>query len=151
MLNPQYVYYLAIGAVVLMEAGCGLFGRRCFGRMAYVLGAAFAASYAGYAMGQYLPAVQLVVHIAGFALGMVIARGLAGHVIAGIFFPMVTVDALRLWELVSPMTWWWAIYYMAMAQLVALGMGAEFHPLGRAIRRLSAELHARFERSMGWI
>lgn len=80
---------------------------------------------------------------------MIVARGGVGLLAAGLFFPMAMAGAMNMLGLISDVTWWWTLFYIACAQLATLGAGANFHPVGRAIRRWSSEVHNHFER-LAW-
>lgn len=96
-----------------------------------------------------MPTAQLALHCLGLVFGIVVARGVVGHLAASLFFPMAMIDGLAMLGVLTDAQWWWALFYLATAQLAALGAGANFHPLGRAIRRWSSEAHQRFER-LAW-
>lgn len=157
MHSPQYVYYLAIVIMAMAEAVLRARGREAFGRMAWVLVAVFAVSFAAYKLAPglgfdpsdpdsiYMPWAQLGVHALGFLVGMMVCRHLPGHIAAAIFLPMASVDLFRIVGLISASSWWWAIYYLALAQFLTLAMGADLHPLGRWIRARAAKIIDRLE------
>jgi hypothetical protein len=152
MQSPQYVYYLAICIMAITEAVLRARGREAFGRMAWVLVAAFAASFTAYQIGSalgfdlraanstYMPKAQIGIHALGFIVGLAISRHLPGHLSAATFLPMVTIDLARIVGLVSAADWWWAIYYLALVQFLTLAVGADLHPLGRWVRAWAARI-----------
>jgi hypothetical protein len=149
MARPEVFYAVALCIVMAMEAGFRARGRDAFGPMAWVLGGNFIAAYLAYFSGVDLPAAQLILHCLCLVIGMGVARGVVGHLCASLFLPMSMVDVTHLLGLISGATWWWALFYMACAQLVLLGMGSNLHPLGRSIRRWSESVHQHFSRAVG--
>jgi len=142
---PPHIFYLCI--LLMCIAAESVFiacGRPSFGRLLWIVSAVVGWSYAALWLGYNLPTSQLWAHVAAFAIGIPIARGLASHICAGLFFPMLTIDALKVAGVIDPTTWWWAIFYLACAQLIAIGLGADFHPIGKAIRKMAEEMHCWF-------
>ena len=149
MQHPEAFYALAVGVAVATEAGFRVMRRDAFGPVVWVIAGVVALSWCAYWSGMDLPRAQLVLHCLGLVLGMVVARGFVGHVSAGLFFPMAMIDGLAILKGLTPAQWWWALFYIAVAQLIALGAGADFHPVGRSIRAWSDRVHQRFER-LAW-
>jgi hypothetical protein len=135
MQSPQHLYYAAIVIMAIAEA---------VSFAAYQAGAAYGLDMRAHD-SRFMPAVQLIVHAAAFVIGMAVSRQLPGHVAAAIFLPMVSVDLIRLVGLISAVTWWWAIYYLALAQFLTLAAGADLHPLGRWVRARAAHIADRLE------
>lgn len=143
---PPHIFYLCILlAFVAAESVFIACRRASFGRLLWVVSAVIGWSYVALWLGCDLPMSQLYAHVAAFALGMPIARGIASHICAGLFFPMLTIDALEIAGVINMPTWWWAIFYLACAQLVAIGAGANFHPIGKAFRKLEQDMHRWFQ------
>lgn len=139
---PPHIFYLCVLlSFVAAESALIAFGRASFGRLLWIVSAVIGWSYAALWLGYDLPTSQGVAHALAFCLGMTIARGLTSHICAGLFFPMLTIDGLEMLGIIDRTTWWWAIFYLACAQLIAIGAGANFHPIGKAIRKAAAEMH----------
>lgn len=70
-----------------------------------------------------LPQVRtyLVLHIVAFASCARLARTLDGRLAASLFFPMAVFDAIKMMGGMTELTWWWATFFAAMAQLGILG------------------------------
>jgi hypothetical protein len=151
MQHPEYVYYMAIGLMATAEGVSRVLHRDLFGRVVWVLLAVFVASYAAYALGAAMPRAQLAFHVLGFIVGLAASKHLPGHIAAALFLPMVSVDLARIAELISAANWWWAIYYLALGQLVVLGVGSSAHRLGRWFRAWAARAIAGMEmRAHAW-
>lgn len=149
MNNPHLFYAAAVVLACVIEAGGYLYRRDAFGPVVWVVAAVTALAYVALWTGASLPAAQLALHCGGLIVAMTMARGIVGICAAGLYFPMAMAGAMHLLDLITPVTWWWALFYLACAQLVVLGAGANFHPLGRALRRWSSEVYTRFER-LAW-
>lgn len=148
-MRPDLFYAAAVALACVIEAGSYLFRRDAFGPVVWVIAAVTGLAYVALWSGADLPMTQLALHCGGLIVAAMVARGIVGLLAAGLYFPMAMAGAMHTLSLISPVTWWWALFYIACAQLVILGAGANFHPLGRAIRRLSSEAHQRFER-LAW-
>jgi hypothetical protein len=155
--GPEHVYYIAIAIMAIAEGVLRARGGQAFGRMVWVLATVFAVSFSAYQFGlwlgldmrgpeiKFMPSVQFGLHALGFMAGLAVSRHLPGHIAAAIFLPMASVDLIRIVGMISAATWWWAIYYLALAQFLALTMGADLHPLGRWIRARAARFVDRLE------
>lgn len=149
MENPHLFYAAAVALACVIEGGGYLCRRDAFGPVVWVIAGITALAYVGLWIGADLPMVQMALHCGGLIVAMTVARGIIGLMAAGLYFPMAMAGAMHTLGLIGPVTWWWTLFYIACAQLVILGAGANFHPLGRAIRRWSSEAHQRFER-LAW-
>lgn len=142
MENPQFLYYLALGLMVLAETvRPGAFGK-VLGGVAGV----FLLSFAAYAYGMrqgwdieaydsyWMPSVQIGLRLAGFVFAIAVARNPVEHFTAALFVAMACVDALRLFDVLWAITWYRAIFFLSFAQLVTIAATADFHPIGRAVR-----------------
>jgi hypothetical protein len=149
MQYPHLFYAAAVVLACVIEAVGYLRRRDAVGPVVWVIAAVTGLAYVGLWAGANLPMTQMALHCGGLIVAMTVARGIIGLLTAGLYFPMAMAGAMHTLGLISPATWWWALFYIACAQLAILGAGANFHPLGRAIRRWSSEAHQRFER-LAW-
>lgn len=149
MERPDLFYAAAVALACAIEAGGYLFRRDAFGPVVWVVAAVTGLAYVALWTGANLPATQLALHCGGLIVAMTVARGVVGLLAAALYFPMAMAGAMHLLGLINPVTWWWTLFYIACAQLAILGAGANFHPVGRAIRRWSSEMHNHFER-LAW-
>lgn len=138
---PQDFYLATLALFAGCELVCQLRGRGAFGRLLWVVLAVTAWGYLCLYTGIDLPVGQLISHAIAFPVGMTLARGIPSHCCAGLYFPMLTVDALCVAHAIDPATWWWSLFYLACAQLIAIGAGSELHRLGKWLRRLSGQIH----------
>lgn len=148
MAHPEIFYAAAVILFAAVEGISRVRGHIAFGNLIWVLLGVLCLSYAAYWTGLDLPASQMVIHSVALLIGFGVARGI-GHFTASLFLPMALLGGLEVWGKVSPVTWWWGLFYMACAQLILVGMGANFHPLGRSLRKWAAEIHRHFNRLAG--
>ncbi len=144
MIHPQYLFYAAILAMALVE----LLRVRSFGPVIWVIQAVFAVSFAACNLGFQVAPIQMVLHGAAFVASLLIANRITDQFAGSLFLPMCTIDIMCVKGWASPYDWWWAIYYLAFAQLAVLAVSADLHPLGCWIRAWAERTWLSMEKRM---
>lgn len=152
MLCPENLYIAALSLTAAVEwvffvtRIFGATSRHAFGRVTWVIVAVAVSTYCADRLGMNLPAAQLALHSLAFIAGLIASRNLPGHIATAIFLPLASVDLCQIAGMVTPLNWWWAVWMLAMGQLIVLGAGADFHPIGKAMRAWGQRMTHWYER-----
>lgn len=158
----EFTYYLLLGLMMLLEA----LRPGTFGRPLIVIVGTFFLSLTVYIYGvqngldleaynsMWMPGKQVWFRLGAFLLVIVLARRPLEHFVAVMFIAMATIDLLRLLDVLWAVTWWEAIFWCSIIQLLIVIGISEIHSVGRSLQAVSQRILKTFEMRvgrLGWV
>lgn len=153
----EFAYYLLLGLMMLLEA----LRPSTFGRPLLVIVVTFFLSLTVYIYGvqsgfdleaynsMWMPGKQIWFRLGAFLLVVALARRPMEHFVGVMFIAMATIGLLRLLDVLWAVTWWEAIFWCSIIQLLIVIGISEIHSVGRSLQAVSQRILKTFEMRVG--
>lgn len=130
MSHPEFIYWALVALLALPSS--------LFSRVAAVVVLVRLLSQIAWQAGLPEPETQIVIYGIAFFVSLAVADKFASFLSAAIFFPLAVSATYEVSGGLSDVQAYWAIYWLAVAQTLALPFGVEWMPVFRAISRMEA-------------
>jgi hypothetical protein len=127
-MDPVHIYWVMMATVALPCAIVSIAARL----VVAVFVGAWLALWAGFDLQQS----YLALHAFAFGAGIFGCRTWRGRVAVALFLPLAIVDRQTIIGTVTTDQWWWAVYWLAMAQAALLPLTIKPVEIRAAIARL---------------
>lgn len=141
MNHPEWIYWALVACLALPSSA--------FSRVAMVVVFVRMICQIAYGLGIQGPETLMVIYGFAFLVSLRVADKFASFISAAIFLPLAVTAIYEISGGLSPVESWWAIYWLAIVQTLALPFGVEWMPIWRCVRELRApQVLPRYPRRM---